>query len=154
MTDIEQIADRTAAGIALAYRSGEAGPVAVGRVPCSTGSRRRKGDNIFITVTPERAKEARRRRGRYRAGAPRRPLDGVPIGWKDLFDVAGTPTTAGSKLLRRPAGRRPETHLVAANAAEVGMVTLGKLNTDRVRLFRRRAQSALRHAAQSRTAGP
>ncbi|MCS6067973.1 hypothetical protein LNO81_19025 [Klebsiella variicola subsp. variicola] len=29
-------------------------------------------------------------------GAPLSPLDGIPVCWKDLFDIAGTRTTAGS----------------------------------------------------------
>ena len=65
-----------------------------------------KGDNIFITVTAARARaEAKKAEGRYEVGAPLSPLDGVPIGWKDLFDVAGTPTTAGSKLFGGAAGK-------------------------------------------------
>ncbi len=41
------------------------------------------------------------------AGAPTGPLAGVPVSIKDLFDVAGHPTTAGSRVLaeRAPAAR-------------------------------------------------
>src|ERR1700722_11618012 len=34
-----------------------------------------------------------------RAGEPAPPLAGVPIGVKDVIDVAGLPTTASSKVL-------------------------------------------------------
>jgi aspartyl-tRNA(Asn)/glutamyl-tRNA(Gln) amidotransferase subunit A len=51
-------------------------------------------------------------------------LDGVPISWKDLFDSAGTPTEAGSRLLE---GRVPETDAeVLARATRAGLVCLGK----------------------------
>lgn len=54
-------------------------------------------------------------------------LDGIPVAWKDLFDIGGLPTTAGSKVLAdaSPAG---------ADAAVVdrlrcaGMVTIGRVN--------------------------
>ena len=66
----------------------------------SRPDREEQGDNIFITVTAERArKEAEAAERRYRAGTPLSALDGVPIGWKDIIDIAGTPTTAGSKVL-------------------------------------------------------
>ena len=42
-------------------------------------------------------------RVRLRAGAPASPLDGVPIGWKDLFDLKGRTTTAGSVVLQSTA---------------------------------------------------
>lgn len=127
MADIEKIADRTAAGIALAYRSGEADPVAV--TECLLGRiDRAKGDNIFITVTADRARtEAKASQARYRRGEPLSPLDGVPIGWKDLFDVAGSPTTAASKLLGGGPVKTTDAHCVEMLAA-AGMVSIGKLN--------------------------
>ena len=127
MADIEQIADRTGAGIALAYRSGEAGPVEV--VECLLDRiEKRRADNIFITVTPERAlKEAGAAERRYRSGTPLSALDGVPIGWKDIIDIAGTPTTAGSSVLGNGPVKTRDLRF-AENAATIGMVTLGKLN--------------------------
>ena len=127
MADVEQIADRTGAGIALAYRSGETGPVAVVECLLERIERARSG-NAFITVTSERAlREAEAAERRYRAGAPLSALDGVPIGWKDLMDIAGTPTTAGSKVLGGGPVKTRDLP-IAANAAAIGMVTLGKLN--------------------------
>lgn len=127
MTDIERIADRTAAGIALAYRSGEADPVEV--MQCLFRRiDRAKSDSIFIAVTAERARaEAEAARARYRRGEPLSPLDGVPIGWKDIFDVAGSPTTAGSKLLGGGPIKTTDAPCVARLAA-AGMVSVGKLN--------------------------
>jgi aspartyl-tRNA(Asn)/glutamyl-tRNA(Gln) amidotransferase subunit A len=124
---IEDIANRTAAGIALAYRSGEAGPVEVTECLLERIAKA-KGDNIFITVTAERARaEARKAEARYAAGTPSSALDGVPIAWKDIFDVAGTPTTAASKVLADSPAKTADMPCVASVAA-AGMVTLGKLN--------------------------
>lgn len=127
MTDIDEIADRTATGMAAAYRSGEAGPVEV--VECLLERiERSRDDNIFITVMPERARrEAEASERRYRAGRPLSTLDGVPIGWKDLFDVAGARTTAGSRVMGDGEIKANDVG-VTANAAKYGMITLGKLN--------------------------
>ena len=127
MSDIDSIASRSAAGIALAYRSGEAGPVAVtecllARIDAA------KDDHVFLAVTADRAlDEARAAEDRYRSGCPLSPLDGVPIAWKDLLDVAGTRTTAGSILFKDSEVKDADASCVA-NATAAGMVTLGKLN--------------------------
>jgi aspartyl-tRNA(Asn)/glutamyl-tRNA(Gln) amidotransferase subunit A len=127
VTNIEDIANRTGAGIALSYRSGEVSPVEV--IECLLGRiETGKGDNIFITVTADRARsEALASESRYRSARPLSALDGVPIAWKDIIDIAGAPTTAGSKLF---SGGPVKTRdlACAANASAVGMVTMGKLN--------------------------
>ena len=127
VTDIDNIASRTAAGTALAYRSGEASPVDV--TECLLDRIvKAKGDNIFITVMADRAREeARKADARYRRSEPLSPVDGVPIGWKDIFDVAGAPTTAGSKLLSGGPVKTADLSCVA-NAAAAGMISMGKLN--------------------------
>lgn len=127
MTTIDTIADRSATGIALAYRSGEATPVEV--TECLLGRiDKAKADNVFITVTAERARrEAEAATERYRTGNPLSALDGVPIGWKDLFHVAGTRTTAASTLLAGSPVRDHDMPCVA-NVAAAGMVCMGKLN--------------------------
>jgi aspartyl-tRNA(Asn)/glutamyl-tRNA(Gln) amidotransferase subunit A len=56
---------------------------------------------IFIAVTAVRARrEAAASTARHREGKPLGPLDGVPVAWKDLFDLEGTTTTAGSDIYR------------------------------------------------------
>ena len=82
----------------------------------------------FIALTEERAlREAAESAARLRAGAARGPLDGVPVAWKDLVDVAGVRTTAGSALRRDapPAGADAP---VVARLAAAGMVCVGKTN--------------------------
>ncbi|MEM7525103.1 MAG: amidase family protein, partial [Pseudomonadota bacterium] len=64
---------------------------------------------------------------RLRAGRPASPLDGVPVAWKDLVDMAGETTTVASSLLRDNPPAREDAPVVA-NAARAGMVSLGKLN--------------------------
>ncbi len=83
---------------------------------------------IFLQVTAERAlAEAAASRERYRRDAALGPLDGVPIAWKDLFDISGTVTTAGSAFyLNRPAADRDAP--VVGHLAAAGMVGLGKTN--------------------------
>jgi len=71
--------------------------------------------------------EAKASEARYKAGRPLSPLDGVPVGWKDLFHVAGARTTAGSILLKDSAPRTADMTCVA-NAVAAGTVTIGKLN--------------------------
>lgn len=85
-------------------------------------------DATIITATAARARreaadsDARRRDGRIRS-----PLDGVPVVWKDLFDVAGTVTTRGSALLRDRPPALTDSRLVR-QLHRLGMVTLGKSN--------------------------
>ena len=83
---------------------------------------------IFTTVTAERAMaEARAAGKRLRAGRPASPLDGVPVAWKDLFDLEGRVTTAGSRVLANdpPAARDAA---VVTRLQEAGMICVGRVN--------------------------
>jgi aspartyl-tRNA(Asn)/glutamyl-tRNA(Gln) amidotransferase subunit A len=61
------------------------------------------------------------------AGRPRGPLHGVPVGVKDIFDVAGLPTTCHSKILQ---GRiAQEDAVCVAKLRGAGAIVLGKLST-------------------------
>jgi aspartyl-tRNA(Asn)/glutamyl-tRNA(Gln) amidotransferase subunit A len=83
---------------------------------------------VFITVSWERARrEAAASAERLRTGTARGPLDGVPVAWKDLLDVAGTPTTAASALRRDVPAATADAPVVARLAA-AGMVCVGKTN--------------------------
>ena len=62
--------------------------------------------NAFTAVTAERA--------RSRAAAePAGPLAGVPFAVKNLIDVAGLPTLAGSKINREHAPAREDAALIS-----------------------------------------
>jgi aspartyl-tRNA(Asn)/glutamyl-tRNA(Gln) amidotransferase subunit A len=84
--------------------------------------------NAYITVTAEAARAAAQRADEeLRAGTDRGPLHGIPVGVKDLFDVAGVPTTAGSPLFQ---GRVPSADATAvARLRAAGAVLTGKHNT-------------------------
>ncbi|MDR5651531.1 amidase [Ruixingdingia sedimenti] len=85
-------------------------------------------DAIFTETTRPRAEaEARAARERLRAGNPASLLDGVPIAWKDLFDLKGRTTTAASAVMRGRAPAARDAALVHA-AMRAGMVTVGCVN--------------------------
>lgn len=82
--------------------------------------------SAFITVTPERAlADARAAEARIMAGERRSPLDGIPIGHKDLFNTAGILTTAHSRVLEKHVPTA-DAHVVT-RLAQAGTVMLGKL---------------------------
>ncbi len=126
MVDVETLAGWSAVAIGRALASGGADPVefaehCLAKIAADP-------EPVFITVTEDRAlAEARAARERLRAGRPLSPLDGVPIAWKDLVDIAGTPTTAASALYRDIPPKTADAP-VAAFAKAAGMVCLGKLN--------------------------
>jgi aspartyl-tRNA(Asn)/glutamyl-tRNA(Gln) amidotransferase subunit A len=61
------------------------------------------------------------------AGRTRGPLHGVPVGIKDIIDVAGLPTTCHSRLLLDNLARGDAT--VIARLRQAGAIILGKLST-------------------------
>jgi len=68
-----------------------------------------------------------------RRGACRGPLHGIPIGIKDIIDVAGWPTVAGSPLRR---DHRAETDAaLVARLREAGAILLGKTVTTQFACF-------------------
>lgn len=83
---------------------------------------------IFTELLEERAlKEAHASRQRRREGNPLSQWDGIPIAWKDLFDIEGRVTTAGSVVLKSnaPATRDAD---VVTNATRAGLISIGCLN--------------------------
>ncbi|MEZ5665936.1 MAG: amidase [Alphaproteobacteria bacterium] len=126
MSGIEGLERRTAADVGRAIAGG-LDPVAVAeffleRIAASPDQA------VFLHVAAARARrEAEASRRRHAEGRPLGPLDGVPISWKDLVDVAGTPTTAASALRRDIAPATADAAAVA-NATAAGMVNLGKVN--------------------------
>jgi aspartyl-tRNA(Asn)/glutamyl-tRNA(Gln) amidotransferase subunit A len=82
----------------------------------------------FITVTHERAlADAKAAEQRVMDGTARGPLDGIPIGLKDIIDTKGILTTCHSAQL---IDNIPATDATCAvRLAEAGTVLLGKLST-------------------------
>jgi aspartyl-tRNA(Asn)/glutamyl-tRNA(Gln) amidotransferase subunit A len=84
--------------------------------------------NAFVLETPEQAREmALRADARLAAGAAG-PLEGAPLGIKDLFCTKGVRSTAGSRILETFVPTYEST--VTANLWRDGAVMLGKLNMD------------------------
>jgi aspartyl-tRNA(Asn)/glutamyl-tRNA(Gln) amidotransferase subunit A len=117
----------SATWLAAAYRAGTASPDAV----CDavlTAIRAVDDPAIFTVMTEARARaEAAAAAMRWRDGRPKGPLDGVPVAWKDLFDLRGLITTAGSRVL----ADRPPASIdapVVARLAAAGMVCVGRTN--------------------------
>jgi aspartyl-tRNA(Asn)/glutamyl-tRNA(Gln) amidotransferase subunit A len=81
--------------------------------------------NAFIAVTADIATaEASRADSEIAAGRYRGPMHGIPYALKDLFDVAGLPTTCHSKL--RAEHRATSDAFVVKRLREAGAVLLGK----------------------------
>lgn len=84
--------------------------------------------NCYITVTPERAvADAAASDARYAANGAL-PLDGIPIGMKDLFATRGIRTTAASRMLENFIPEYEST--VSQKFIDAGTVLLGKTNLD------------------------
>ncbi len=86
--------------------------------------------NCFTAVTADSARaEADRLDALVAAGGDPGPLGGVPFAVKNLFDVAGLPTLAGSKINRElpPANRDAAAVRMLKRA---GAVLIGALNMD------------------------
>jgi aspartyl-tRNA(Asn)/glutamyl-tRNA(Gln) amidotransferase subunit A len=82
----------------------------------------------FIRVTPERAlAQARAAQSALESGADAGPLLGIPYAAKDLFDVRGVPTTAGTRLLADNVAAQD--CAVVRQLAAAGMALMGKTYT-------------------------
>src|SRR6185503_3303878 len=55
--------------------------------------------NAFVKETPEHAREMARASDERIAKGKGAPLEGIPLGIKDLFCTKGTRTTAGSRII-------------------------------------------------------
>src|SRR5262245_6728963 len=88
---------------------------------CLVQIERHRRLNAFITVLADQAlADARRADAEIRAGKCRGPLHGVPISVKDLFDIEGCRTTAGS-LVRQQAVARKDA-VAVARLKQVGAI--------------------------------
>lgn len=87
---------------------------------------RREQERVFSKVYAERARaEAHAADARLGAGQALGPLDGRIVSIKDLFDVAGEPTLAGS-VVRRTAAPAVQDATIVQRLREAGAVIVGK----------------------------
>lgn len=85
-------------------------------------------NSVFIAITAARARdEAEASTLRWQQCRPLSPLDGIPVAWKDLFDIQSSQTTAGSATRKNVPVAQQDAALVAQCSA-AGLVTLGKTN--------------------------
>ena len=110
-----------------------AGHVTARAVTEATLSRIRRldgGINAFTAVTEARALAAAEAvDADLAAGRPVGPLAGVPFAVKNLFDIEGLPTLAGSKIRRDAAPPSQDATLIQRLTA-AGAVLVGALNMD------------------------
>jgi aspartyl-tRNA(Asn)/glutamyl-tRNA(Gln) amidotransferase subunit A len=87
-----------------------------------------EGSSTFLHVFAAQARALADGLDRRRSAGMRvPPCAGIPVSVKDLFDVAGLPTTAGSKALRtRPPAARDACAIERLHAA--GMIVIGRTN--------------------------
>jgi aspartyl-tRNA(Asn)/glutamyl-tRNA(Gln) amidotransferase subunit A len=84
--------------------------------------------NAFIVETPDMAlTQAALADAKLQKGEGR-PLEGIPLGIKDLFCTKGVQTTAGSHILE--GFKPPYESTVSQNLLDAGATMLGKLNMD------------------------
>jgi len=129
------LAEATAAEIAQAVRSGETTALAVTEAALARIARLDPLLGAFTDVTAERARaQARAIDAARAAGKPRGALAGVPFAVKNLFDVKGLATRAGSKINRERAPAQRDSPLIerleAAGAVLVGALNMGEYAYD------------------------
>lgn len=124
------IHETDALSLAAQVRSGRISAVAVVEQALSRIARLDDSLNCFTTLLADRALlRARDIDARIRRGENPGPLCGVPFGVKNLFDISGVVTVAGSKILRE---RQPASKdaAVIARLQEAGAILIGALNMD------------------------
>ncbi len=84
--------------------------------------------NAFVRETPDQARAMARASDARLAKGEGGPLEGIPLGIKDLFCTKGVRTTAGSRILDDFTPTYEST--VSANLWRDGAIMLGKLNND------------------------
>jgi aspartyl-tRNA(Asn)/glutamyl-tRNA(Gln) amidotransferase subunit A len=129
MSDLRTRPPATLATLAALLRSGETSSRALVEQALERATRKGgEGTRAFTRLYAEQAiAAARESDSRFVRGAPRSPLEGLPISIKDLCDVAGEPTTAGAIALSdaEPAARDAA---IVRNLRQAGAVIVGKTN--------------------------
>ena len=113
--------------IAPRIQSKDLSPVDLLEIMLQRISRLEPSLNAFLTVWSDSAqKAARSAESEIKKGKYIGPLHGIPIGLKDLIDVKGHKTTAGSKVLANNTAKSDAT--VVTRLKTSGAILMGKLN--------------------------
>ena len=124
MTDLHWL---TAAEISHAYAAGRLSPVEVVQALLARIEKHDRHLNAFIDVGAERALDAARAAEKeIRARRTLGPLHGVPVGLKDIIDIAGLRTSCHSKIRHNHVARQDAAVVSRLRAA--GAILLGKLS--------------------------
>jgi aspartyl-tRNA(Asn)/glutamyl-tRNA(Gln) amidotransferase subunit A len=125
---MEEIIALSAAQLVAAYRARTLSPVEVVGALAERIERLDPGLGAFTTLCLDRAREeAVAAEALYRGGGETRPLEGVPLGVKDLFDTAEVRTTYGSPMF---SGHVPEQDAESVRRVRAaGAILVGKTQT-------------------------
>lgn len=125
---MKNIVELSAAEQAALVASREASPVDLVRAALQRIEEQNDALNAFVHVCAERAlAEATEMERRLAGGGRPGPLAGIPLGVKDLEDVAGLPTTFGSVPFRDRVAEADSPQVERLRAA--GAIVVGKTNT-------------------------
>lgn len=114
--------------VAAKIKSGEVSPVDVTQACLDRAAATEPKLNAFSRLSPDTAMaEAKAAEAEISAGTYRGELHGIPVGIKELYDVAGVPTTSSSKV-RENWGAETDSASVA-QLRDAGAVILGKTHT-------------------------
>jgi aspartyl-tRNA(Asn)/glutamyl-tRNA(Gln) amidotransferase subunit A len=121
------VAGMSIAELAMLIHSGVMSPVEIAESVFDAIERHDDG-SVFVSLMKERAMaEAAAAAKRVAEGRSVGWLDGIPIAWKDLFDIEGMATTAGSTILST-AAPAPKDAAVADLLRQAGMIAVGRTN--------------------------
>ncbi|MFZ1680533.1 MAG: amidase, partial [Rhizobiaceae bacterium] len=125
MTDLTRltIAEARAALAAGTFTSVELTGAYLGAIEAANGAL-----NAYVAVTADKALAMAKASDARRAGGTAGPLEGIPLGIKDLYATEGDHTQACSHVL--DGFRPPYESTVTTNLWADGAVQLGKLNMD------------------------
>ncbi len=125
----EDLAYLTIAEAAELIRSRRLSPVELVDACLDRIERHEEVIKAWVTVLGDEARAgAKAAANEIARRGPRSPLHGIPIGHKDLYDMKGVRTTAGSKV-RADAPRAKQDSAVVKLLRAGGAITLGKTNT-------------------------
>ncbi|MEB3316417.1 MAG: amidase, partial [Candidatus Melainabacteria bacterium] len=128
----ENITSKSAIELNRSFMSGELTAEEITKAFLERATRLNKDLNAFISLCPELAlQKAKLLDQRLARGDDHKnfgKLAGVPIGVKDLINMIGTETTAGSNILK---GHKSVYNATIVNKViNAGAIPLGKLNLD------------------------
>jgi len=122
------ILDRTAADIAAAVRAREASAAEIAEAALSRAEERNVAIGAYLSVVADVARAHARKVDERIAAGESLPLAGVPLAVKDNMCLAGTRTTAGSKILANWIA--PYTATAVQRLLDAGALPIGKANLD------------------------